>query len=178
MAKQRMNSKSELKNFGEVSEAIKSIAKHELDIKKLESDRDTEKLKIENRFGKRIKDRKDKIKTLEKEISKFVKSKKVAFHSNRSMKLLFGTVGFRNGKPTLNKKKSITWEVVRDKLEELTGLKYIKVEKKLKKQEVLNAYDENQISDEVLKEAGCEVKQKKDEVYYMINWPEIKKSGK
>ncbi len=170
--------KSILNNFDEVNKELLKIAKLQTELAGLEADRDKEKLQIENKYSPKIKFRQQQIKMIETEVEKFCKEHRRSFNNTKSLKLNFGIVGFRDGNYSLKKKTKLTWDVVRDKIEELTGLKFIKVEKSLKKQEIINAFNEKQINEEILAEAGCSVEQKKDEFYYQLNFREIKKAEK
>lgn len=170
--------KSTLQNFDEVNKELLKIAKLQTELAELEAQRDREKLAIENKYSPKLKFREHQIKSKEIEVEKFCKEHRQSFNSGKSIKLGFGTVGFSDGKPSLNKTKNTTWDVVRDKLEELTGLKFIKVEKTLKKQEVLNAVNEKKLDEKILTEAGCSITQKKDVFYYLLNFREIKKAEK
>lgn len=170
--------KSTLENFDEVNKELLKIAKLQTELSQLESERDKELLKIQNKYSPKIKTKEQLISAKEKEVEKFCKEHKRSFNSARSLKLGFGTVGFRDGNFSLSKKKSTTWEVILEKIEELTGLKYVKVSKKLKKQELITAVNEKQVKPEILTEAGCEVKQKKDEFFYILNFRKIKKAEK
>jgi phage host-nuclease inhibitor protein Gam len=170
--------KSTLDNFDEVNKELLKIAKLQTELAELEAQRDKEKLAVENKYSPKIKLREHQIKSKEIEVEKFCNEHKRSFNSAKSIKLGFGVVGFRDGNFSLKKKTKLTWDVVRDKIEELTGLKFIKVDKSLKKQELINAFNEKRINEQILAEAGCSVEQKKDEFYYQLNFREIKKADK
>lgn len=94
----RQRSKSIFQNWDEVNIAMRDLAELRIKKQKLEGEQTLKINEIKEQTAIKSGDLVEKIKHIEKEITKFAEENKDEFAKKRSKKLLFGTISFKQSK--------------------------------------------------------------------------------
>ncbi len=167
-----------LTNYEEVNDFIAQIAAIRLTADSKENEMNKLILATKTNFEPEIKILRDKADLLEKQIQEFCNLKKKDFNLNRSRELTFGKIGFRTGKASLKIKnaKTFTWDRVLEKVQNIFGMKYLKVQTELNKSQLLLDYEKGLLDDEKITAIGCKVV-KAEKFFLDIDYDKIKLEG-
>jgi hypothetical protein len=109
------------------------------------------------------------------QLEEFGKSNKKLFIDQRSRSLTYGRIGFRAGKNALKliNPKKWSWDRVKEKLQDLFGIKYISVKITINKTKILTDFEKKLLTSEKLETAGVKVI-RGDNFFYEIDKEKIK----
>lgn len=163
-----------IKNFDDVNNALKEIAKYDSFISEQEIKMNEKINELKSRYEDETADARAKKLALEKELEKFCKQNKNEFGSQKSKTLLFGKIFFRTTPPKvclLNRKYTITTAI--ELASKLFRDKYIRIKKELDKDAILASYAAKEIDDERLAAIGLKIDQQ-EKFGYEINWENLR----
>lgn len=172
--RKRKETQLSISTFEQADAALKEIGLLEIDCDAKEGDMNTEIIQIKEKYEPDITAGRLRIKELEKDLEKFLKSKKSLFEKIRSKKLTFGTIGWQLGKRHLKPLKGETIKTITGKVFELFGEKYVETKLYLKKDELVNSCISGAIDEEELNACGATTEQP-DRPYYKVDKAQIKK---
>lgn len=81
------------------------------------------------------------------------------FGERKSIETTHGTIGFRTGTPKLVKLTRWTWDRVKEAIKKRFGAQYIRVKEEIDKEAIIAAHSARQITNDDLRQQGCEVEQ-------------------
>jgi phage host-nuclease inhibitor protein Gam len=171
----KKNNQPALKTFDEVNDTLFKIAALELTIEKDENEFNEIILDLKKRYETPILEMKNKVLDFKSQLEEFGKSNKKLFIDQRSRSLTYGRIGFRAGKNALKliNPKKWSWDRVKEKLQDLFGIKYISVKITINKTKILTDFEKKLLTSEKLETAGVKVI-RGDNFFYEIDKEKIK----
>jgi hypothetical protein len=171
----KKNNYPALKTFDEVNDTLFKIAALELTIEKDENDLNVIILDLKKRYETPILEMNNKVLDFKSQLEEFGKSNKKLFTDQRSRVLTYGRIGFRAGKNSLKliNPKKWSWDRVKEKLQDLFGIKYVSVSIVIDKVKIISDFEKNIITPEKLEAAGMKIF-KGEKFFYEIDKEKIK----
>lgn len=133
--------KSTLNGWSDVDSSLNTIAVKKLEVTKLESAMNGEKLKVQQKYQPQLDKLNSEILGIEKNMELYCNSVKDEFDKKKSRELNYGIVSFRKGTPRLATLKGFTWDAVKNlvKVSKKYAKMFIRTKVELDKEKMLKA---------------------------------------
>lgn len=159
MAKKKKAAIPAPQNREELERLVGDYAIQEIAIAQLTAELDERLLAVRAEYEQRLGARAEQRDALGEAIGAWGEMNKAAFGEKRSLELMHGTIGWRLGKPTVKLRPRVRAEDAVSLCKSTENSDLIRIKAELDKEQILNRYAGNKITDEQLEAIGVKIEQ-------------------